>query len=1155
MNGDNNSSTDVLTTGWRTVGLQFLRWAWLVSGLGTGWFYSRYMNDPHGFYKLPGTSKEAIDQWFGVAKPEWVVRAKDLNSADGTFLWLVGVTLALLLIRSALSLESTDGKSRWVWRAWHLVAFVAIVGYVIQDTDENAHLARRLNCFGEDLCRGFSATALADAFRWKWGFLLVTAVCILLSFGRRVRRIHWTGGRPERISVDLDSPRNRPGEWKPNDERLGIALSGGGVRSASFSLGALQYLATDDVGGAGPIVKKGGLLKRATYVASVSGGGYIATAFTAANQTTDDETLETGPAGWEEGGANERRLRSSLRYLSENSATLAAAVGRILFGVFVNIWIVYSVLFVVARPVGWLVGSNWIEPGLQVRQPAAIEVTRKAPCVARSPMPDTPPTPVIGPASKGKRGAKVAFVVRTVRLDEQTLNKDRPLCVRVGHKKSSDTSEFIAGITQVAPALVVVRDGKLTVDRQAEFKATWPTTCPKVKTECVLPDDLIQPTGISLVVTGTRNGVLPGDDLASDLTWKIAPVHAKPVDILSRRGPVKAEFADASLGVWFLVCALMCTIIRIARRPPWYRMLNVIGTASAVVGLAVITVRFVIPWCLISVSPRIGDALRNGPGTSVTSSYKNLPLPGGGIGNLLAFVIFAGRALRPFLRRKGTSTSPNPAKKNALALTKKFGLIAQRIAIAAALIVLVLTNLVTILTVGALNGPTGKLTWLSETLAGTRISFPPDLVLWSVFLLALVGGAVLTETSSWSPAPIYRRRLANAFSSSREYSRSDPASLWGSVKAFLAPRAPSLENWQSLVHDQRSGFFDGDGSDGTEHIFCCAANIRGENRAPSGRNAMSFSVSRSYIGTPEIGWMNTGDYIKRLGFRRQRDFALPNLMAISGAAVSSGLGRQSGGARDSVLALMNVRLGQWLPNPAWVKKQPCGSKWLHLPGWPWFLRELVGRFSPNSQYLLVSDGGHWENLGLVELLRRGCKQIIVVSAAGDGQYSSATLGQAIEIARSDLGIEIQLDDIWKTRPTVAGSSDDDSPTYLLDSSSDAPMTGRFARQGFAYGTIKFPEPGDEPGSILVIEASMVAALPVDVLAYGESHPEFPNVSTGDQFFTNHDFEAYRVLGREIARSAFNSVDHASEIDRIRSAVRRSPQAASPEVAPATDGTA
>jgi hypothetical protein len=309
-------------------------------------------------------------------------------------------------------------------------------------------------------------------------------------------------------------------------------------------------------------------------------------------------------------------------------------------------------------------------------------------------------------------------------------------------------------------------------------------------------------------------------------------------------------------------------------------------------------------------------------------------------------------------------------------------------------------------------------------------------------------------------------------------------------------------------------------------VLCCAANVLGERTAPTGRRSMSFTMSRSWIGGPEVGWVATDEYLGRMGRRRRWDFTLPGAVAISGAAAAPAMGKKEIGPRGSVLAILNVRLGAWLPHPGWVAKMPPGTTWNHNPGWPWFLREVLRDYRQDAPYLYVSDGGHWENLGIVEALRRGCTELIVISASGDGELSHHAIAEAVEIARTDLGVEIDLDGIWKVRPKIGGDPDatlGSGRQYIVEPGPAAAL-GRAAQQAFTIGSITFGANGSAPvkGHILVLDAAMVDGLPVDVHDYAESHAEFPHVSTGDQLFTDRDFEAYRMLGREIANRAVST---------------------------------
>jgi hypothetical protein len=401
-------------------------------------------------------------------------------------------------------------------------------------------------------------------------------------------------------------------------------------------------------------------------------------------------------------------------------------------------------------------------------------------------------------------------------------------------------------------------------------------------------------------------------------------------------------------------------------------------------------------------------------------------------------------------------------------------------------------------------------------LFGLMLPFPGDRIMWTAIVVVLLVSRTWFAAGTWSMGTFFRRRLRWAFAS--EPAASPP---WR--------RHVDLDDRASLTDEgHRVGKLAGTNA---ELVICCAGNIRGYDRAAAGRHAVSFTASRSWIGGPELGWMRTPSYVDKLSSNRRDDLTIAALTAVSGAAVSPAMGKSSLGPIGAVLAVLNVRLGGWLPHPAAVAATPTGAVWKHTPGWPYFLRETLLRYRHECPYVYVSDGGHWENLGLVEALRRGCNQIIAISAAGDGAYSNATLAQAIEIARTDLRIDIELDDVWTMRPlagdppdTATAPPDTATGRQYLYQRGDDPIVARFARNGHAFGTFtrRGVGPPNDKGIILLIEASMIDGMPVDVHAYAESHHEFPDVSTGDQLFSNADFEAYRKLGEVLTLEALAS---------------------------------
>jgi rhodanese-related sulfurtransferase len=240
--------------------------------------------------------------------------------------------------------------------------------------------------------------------------------------------------------------------------------------------------------------------------------------------------------------------------------------------------------------------------------------------------------------------------------------------------------------------------------------------------------------------------------------------------------------------------------------------------------------------------------------------------------------------------------------------------------------------------------------------------------------------------------------------------------------------------------------------------------------------------------------MRTKRYEKAFGDRRTRDFSLPAAVAMSGAAISPSMGKMTRPAFRFLLALANIRLGVWVPNPRWVAGASRAElRFFRQPRPSYLIRELTGRNRVDAKYLYVTDGGHYENLGLVELLRRGCTRVFCFDASGGQKFSE--LGEAVAIARSELGVKIEID-----------------PTPL--SPKGEPPT---ARRDVTTGTIHYPS--NVKGRLVYARNVMSPGGPWDVRAHQLDDPTFPHDSTVDQLYTDQKFESYRALGAEAGKHA------------------------------------
>jgi hypothetical protein len=235
------------------------------------------------------------------------------------------------------------------------------------------------------------------------------------------------------------------------------------------------------------------------------------------------------------------------------------------------------------------------------------------------------------------------------------------------------------------------------------------------------------------------------------------------------------------------------------------------------------------------------------------------------------------------------------------------------------------------------------------------------------------------------------------------------------------------------------------------------------------------------------------------GFRPTPLYAYPNggvhvgtAVAISGAAASPNMGYHSSPAAAFLMTMFNVRLGWWMGNPrheeTWRNSSPA-------IGLTYLVAELMGSTTNSSRYVNLTDGGHFENLGIYELVRRRCRLIVACDAEEDRRMTFNGLGNAIRKCRTDFGVEIAI-----AVDRIRGRA-------------------RRSEEHVAVGEIRYP--GGERGTLLYIKASLTGDEPADVIEYRRRRPDFPHQSTADQFFDESQFESYRRLGYHIGRSVLH----------------------------------
>jgi hypothetical protein len=227
------------------------------------------------------------------------------------------------------------------------------------------------------------------------------------------------------------------------------------------------------------------------------------------------------------------------------------------------------------------------------------------------------------------------------------------------------------------------------------------------------------------------------------------------------------------------------------------------------------------------------------------------------------------------------------------------------------------------------------------------------------------------------------------------------------------------------------------------------------------------------------------------------------------------------------LAILNVRLGFWLPNPAMIAGALKESFVARFFDKLYFLKELLGLLREDSQIIYLTDGGHIENLGIYELLRRRCKLIIAIDGEADPDMSFGALVTLQRYARIDFSLRIDLP--W----AALRDATDKASKEILKSGGEPPNKAPHGPH-CALGTIYYPRKAggekdetDSTGVLLYIKSSLTGDENDYIVDYKRRNLTFPHETTLDQLFSEEQFEAYRALGFHAVNSAFKLVDKVS----------------------------
>ena len=267
------------------------------------------------------------------------------------------------------------------------------------------------------------------------------------------------------------------------------------------------------------------------------------------------------------------------------------------------------------------------------------------------------------------------------------------------------------------------------------------------------------------------------------------------------------------------------------------------------------------------------------------------------------------------------------------------------------------------------------------------------------------------------------------------------------------------------------------------HVVNATLNLVSSKRlAWQQRKAESFTVTPLHCGSYSLG------YRPSLYYGGPDGISLGTAVAISGAAASPNMGYNSSPVIGFIMTLFNARLGAWLGNPGkagaktWRQEGPTSAI-------ASIVREAFGLTNDASAYVYLSDGGHFENLGIYEMVRRRCRYIVVSDSGCDNKFAFEDLGNALRKIRIDMKIPVDFED-----------------------GSFQSLREKSRRCTIARIRYSLVDETREDGFLLYIKPMVRGNEPPDVVSYQTNHADFPHQSTADQFFDESQTESYRMLG-------------------------------------------